>query len=1576
LQAAQHRFAADAQQRRPIPPAAEWLLDNFYIIQNHLRQVEQDLTGRYYSELPKLAEGPYAGYPRVYRLALELIAHTDSHFDAEVLTRFVHAYQSVAPLSMGELWAVPIMLRLGLVENLRRIVHQAVLAQQTRADADRWADRLLGMAQQTPTQLVIVLAELAQNVARLSPTFVVHFIERVRDQAPSMGAVVGFLEQGLAEQGATAEAVIRAENQRRAANRISVGNVITSLRTLGTIDWNTFFENTSSVEQALRQDPVNVYAAMDFSTRDRYRHVVERLSRRTRLPETEVAERAIALAQHAHALPLQRAEPDLRRAHVGYFLIDRGRRELEAELRYLPGPSERISNWVHRHPTPVYLSAIGLATLALIWGVLAYAREAGLSMPGAILLTGLLAVPASTLAVGAVNWIITIILSPQVLPKLDFRYSLPAEHRTMVVIPCLISSQAGVERLCESLEIRFLANRDPHLHFALLGDFSDSLEEHRPEDEALLNTATRLIHELNDRYAPPGNEGRFYFFHRRRCWNPGERVWMGWERKRGKLIEFNRLLRGATDTTYTTQTGDLSILPQVRYVITLDADTELPINSARRLVGTLAHPLNRPQVNSATRTVSDGYGIIQPRTAVTATAAGESRFTHLFAHDVGLDPYTRAISVVYQDLFGAGSYIGKAIYDVDAALAVLADRFPDNLLLSHDLLEGAHIRTGVASDIQLLEDFPSGYDAFAQRQHRWIRGDWQITDWLFPWSPTMPTYAGPRARNPLPLVERWKIFDNLRQSLAPPALVLLLILGWTILPGSPLVWTVAALMFVLLPVLVGLLLDSGVHPPGEPWPAFFREVRRDTATKGARALLQLTFLLFEAVVNLDAIVRVFVRRAFTWRDLLEWTSAAKAKRNQARTLAEYWGRMWVAPVMALAILLALIWLAPGSLGAALPLIGLWCLSPFVAHFISQPDEKAEAPLPQSARRELRLIARRIWGFYEAFAGPDDHWLPPDNYQQEPDGVIAHRTSPTNIGFLILSTLAAYDFGYLGLRELAERLERVLGTMDSLERYHGHLLNWYDTLTLQPLQPAYVSTVDSGNLAACLMILKQACAEVTSAPLVSPAARLGLQDTAAALDASVKRLLARTPARGSSFAVIAAEVRRMASLLETPPEGAGWPALLQQLAPLAQSVHERVQPLNEADSDGMRFWSERLGAAVLAYQQELDELLLWKSLGPVPDSGETTLAEATQQLGDLLANLEGAPSLQSLAYFSDETLAAIRVALEGATPNSPEPSPLWAWLDETMQALSRSSAEATRLLARFQSLAQRAEALMQAMDFGFLFDGFRRLFRLGYNVTDQRYDAGYYDLLASEARLASLIAIAKGDVPATHWIQLQRPLARVRGELVLLSWGGTMFEFLMPALFTHSPPRTLLHQAARSALHQQMAFGARRGTPWGISESGHAGLDPQGNYRYRAFGAPGLGLRRDLGERVVIAPYASALALPFAPRTALRNLERITELGGLGRHGLYEALDYGSPPRRIVGGGSPTVVRSYMVHHQGMSLIAMDNALNQHAMARRVHTDLRIASVEPLLLERTAYQPSIQIPRATGGRVALTSPAPP
>ncbi|MBI4672344.1 MAG: hypothetical protein HY741_11865 [Chloroflexi bacterium] len=1509
LKRAQRVFTNALQAGRTIPPAAEWLLDNYYIVETQLNQVRHDLSANYYRELPKLTAGPWAGFPRVFHLALELIAHTDSRLNQDVVERFVRAFQEIAPLSTGEIWAIAIMLRILLIENLRRLIDQALELLEHHAHADQRADGLLTAVKTSEPAFLAALAQLANTLDVVQAPFMLQLMQRLRDQDPAVAPALQWLERKMRQENIVLEDYVRAEHQRRAVNRVSVGNVITSMRLLDVLDWHAFFENVSLVERTLQRDPSGTCAQMDFGSRDRYRHVVETLAKHSPHAEVTVAERAVALAAQAQDDLSQAFKA--RRQHVGYFLIDAGLPALERAVGYHPPLGKRVTTRLRSHATGLYLGSIAALTCILVASAVAYAAAHGATPEMNLLVALLTLIPLSVLGVGAVNWTLSVELKPATPPKLELKHGIPAEYRTMVVVPALITSLSGLEFLLEHLELRYLANRDPHLHFAILGDFADAPQEQMPEDVALIDAAARGIRALNAKYE---RADAFSFFHRRRQWNSGEQCWMGWERKRGKLEEFNQLLRGAADTSFNVQVGDAQILPRIQFVITLDADTELPMQVARRLVGTIAHPLNRAVLDPQAQHVVAGYGIIQPRVDVMSPASARSRFAQLFTGDTGLDPYASVVSNVYQDLFQRAVYIGKAIYDVDALRGALHHRFPENLLLSHDLLEGAFARVGLASDIELLEDFPSGYDAYMQRQHRWVRGDWQITAWLFP---RVRDRAGNVQPNPLPLIERWKIFDNLRRSLVAPAVIVMLLASWTILPGARWVWTLLALFTILFPFVRSGLVALGDRANDESLRSYVYSTVAQLWIAAQRGLFTLIVLLDTALKTGDAILRVGLRRAFTQRHLLKWTSFASAQDRQAQTMRAYLARMGGASAVAILFLALLILVRPSALLEALPLLLLWLLSPTIAYLMSEPQSRVVKPLSPVALRALHTYARRIWRFYEEFAGERDHWLPPDNFQLEPKPVIAHRTSPTNIGLLLLSTLAAYDFGYITREEFTERVTRIFETLAQLERYRGHFYNWYDTTTLRPLSPQYISTVDSGNLAACLIVLKQACLELCHTSTDVTRALRGAQDTLAVLDA----LLAESNAKAT--ATLQADVARLRPLLD---------ALLES-APLSESTPP---------------WFDALERTLKKLERDANAL---QDQGPHASELGYWCRALVRQLRDWGQRSESITASQDICKVGDVVISS--GGEKSPPPAQREISPTNCVGHSVRNDLPLSSdladAPSAAQRAQLEQLAAQAEAFVAEMEFDFLYDETRNIFAVGFNLTHNSLDTSYYDLLASEARLTSYLLIARGKIPGRHWFQLHRPLAHVHGKAVLLSWGGTMFEYLMPPLLLRNYTPSLLQQTETAIVQEQIAYAARHHIPWGMSESGFYAFDYQFHYQYRAFGVPELGLKREIVENLVIAPYATFLALPYAPHAASRNLEALARAGGAGAYGFYEALDF--TPSRLPKGQHVAVVRSYMAHHQGMSLVALDDYLNDHVLRKRFHREPMNAAAELLLQER-------------------------
>jgi cyclic beta-1,2-glucan synthetase len=1467
-----YKALADDARTEAMSPAAEWLLDNFHIVSAAARDIHHDLPPSFYRRLPRIAADEFAGLPRIYALALELIGSSAGRLDAQRLQRFISAFQSVTPLTMGELWAWPSTLKLALLDHLRARGDTLAAARVHRLAADRVASAI----EAAPGKF--------EWPAQVHHAFVTRLLQRARGLGAIASGLHHQLEEALSARGQTIEDAIRAEGQHQAAEQAGVANLIGSLRLISTFDWSEFFESVSLVEQVLQRDPGGVYSQMDFRSRDRYRHAVEELATPTGEGQLLLALKSVERARQAHV-----RTPEARAAHVGYHLIGGGRRQFEHSVAWQPDLRQRIRRLFFACATPGYLGTIAAGTGALVAMAVGYAWLHGWRGGSLVFVALLTLVPASELAIQLLQRLISYLIPPRRLPRFELD-AVPASARTMVIVPTILESTERVADLVAHLEVQALGNLDPHIHFAILSDFPDASTETLPRDADILQAARDGIAALNARHGD-GRTDRFFLFHRLRQWNEREGLWMGWERKRGKIEEFNRLLRGATDTSFTVSVGDVRILPHVKYCITLDSDTRLPRGVARELIGIITHPLNRPTINPGVGRVTEGYGILQPRISVTFMSAAGSLFARLYSGHTGVDPYTTAVSDTYQDLFNEGIFTGKGLYDVDAFVASLEGSVPENALLSHDLFEGLHARVALVSDAELVDEYPSSVLSHARRQHRWIRGDWQILFWIFPF---VPSQHGLK-RNTLPIIGRWKILDNLRRSLVAPTLLALLVAGWTILPGPRWFWTMTVMGVAasqLLPVIARLLVGPG---RAQSIAVFLGNLRRDAGTALAQIFLSLTFLAFHAFDTAHAIGITLVRLAVTKRRLLEWetaaTTAAKAAGLVGQRVRRYVAEMISSPIISASVAALIVARTPDALPAAAPFLLLWMFAPVIAYWLSVPVGARVRPLSDRERTVLRTTARKTWRYFDTFVTEADHWLAPDNYQDDGEAAkLARRTSPTNIGMSLLSTLAAHDLGYLTTDVLLHRVHLTLTTLERLERHQGHFLNWYDTATLQPLHPRYVSTVDSGNLAGSLIALAQGLLQIEAQPQTRAQRLAGFADTAAVLAAASS---------------------------STDPQS---------------SSPQTVTEIN------------RLARAMVALAG-----------GPPPDENIPGIQALGMQLAGATATLDRSEHSDTggeIPYWCRAVLAAI------ATLTDDTPAPV-------------------ELLPK---LAGRLSALANAMRFDFLYDRRRRIFAIGYRLPDPdgpgRLDAAFYDLLASEARLASFVAIAKGDVPQHHWFHLGRLVTNVDGRATLMSWGGTMFEYLMPQLLMRTFPGTLLDQSCRASVRRQIEYGRQRGVPWGISESAYAFTDREGNYQYRAFGVPGLGLKRGLSTDLVIAPYATALASLVTPAAAAENLERLAALGVEGRFGFYEAIDYNPRGRDVEApaeaGVQPTIVRAYFAHHQGMSLVALANVVCHDAFVSRLHADPRIQATELLLQERVPRVAILSEPRPAESTTAAPS----
>jgi cyclic beta-1,2-glucan synthetase len=1438
---------AAQQAGESVTPAANWLLDNSYLVEEAIAEIKRDLPERFYRQLPRV-EG--TDIPRVLAIAWLYVAQSDSAVSADGFRAIVEGYQEVQPLRIGELWALPSMLRFVLVENLRRLALRVGRAREMRQLANDIADRLAS----TPESQDMAILKGQEANAR-DRTFATQLLHRLRDGSQTSSKALAWLERVLEKAGSDAEEITLDEHANLSSGNVTTGNIIKGLRHVDDIEWTVWFEEVSRIDAMLRER--TSFARLDFASRDSYRRAIEQIAKRSGREEHEVAGLAIEMAQTcAESKGASDTAID-----VGCVLVGPRREQFEQSVGYRPTVGDRAYRFYSRTDWLGVVVPTLVMTVALMVAVHIALRDFGLAAGGVALLVALFALPASEAAFGLFNTLVSLILKPSRLTGYEFKDGVPAEARTMVVVPVLFGNRDDVEEAVHNLEVHYLSNMSGELHFAILSDWPDSATEQGEGDMALLDHARKQVAALNARYPREGH-ARFYLLHRRRLYNWAEDCWMGWERKRGKLEELNALLRGDKDTTFFAPASPLP--DDVIYVMTLDADTRMMRDAVARLVGKLHHPLNRPVIDPQTGRLASGRGILQPRVTPSLTTGDEaSFFQRIFSSNRGIDPYVFAVSDVYQDLFGQGSFTGKGLYHIDAMEAALKDRFPENAILSHDLIEGAYANAALVTDVELIEDYPTRYSVDASRQHRWVRGDWQLLRWAF--SPS----------SGVPALSRWKMIDNLRRSLTPIFWVAASIAGWTLLPFTQAAqWQALLVLSMFLSLTFGLV-DSVVPRDAEATLRnHFAALARDVAFASAQVALKVVLTAHAAWSMADAILRTLYRLLVSRRHLLEWRTASQAARSGASTLAGHYRSMRGALVVA-AVGLA-IPLAFGSTGAVVGAFFalFWAGSPAFAWLVSQSaatEDRLEVK-PDDVTA-LRRIARRTWLFYETFVTSEHNMLPPDNFQETPAPIVAGRTSPTNVGVYLLSVVAARDFGWISLTEAIDRIERTMSTIEKMERHRGHLYNWYDTRTLQPLRPTYISAVDSGNLAGHLVAIASACDGWAEAPAAHIQGDFdGILDTAAILDEQLSAL----------------------------------PDDRRTLRPVRQRLAERI--------DGMR---------------------------------------------RAVATIRGEPETAAIRTINLTVLAAdirrlARGLHEEINTTASDELVLWAGkLEKVCEAhLTDSHLEENgvgKLRAKLKALRERTRKYAFEMDFSFLLRQDRKLLSIGYRVEEGQLDEACYDLLASEARLTSLFGIAKGDLPTDHWFRLGRPVTEIGFSGALVSWSGSMFEYLMPPLVMKEPLGGILNQTNNLVVRRQIAYARSKGVPWGISEAAYNARDREMTYQYTNFGVPGLGLKRGLAQDTVIAPYASLLAAQFRPADAVANLTRLKALGACGRYGFYDAVDF--TPGRVPEGKECAVVRNYYAHHHGMSIVAVANVVHEGRMRDRFHADPVVEAAELLLQEK-------------------------
>lgn len=1461
-----------------IAPAGEWLLDNYYLIEEQIRMVRHHLPKNFGKGLPVLS-APHS-CPRIYDIAAEAIAHGDGRWDVGGLTGYITAYQRVTPLTLGELWALPGMLRLALIENLRRVSSEVAQAQKERNLAGYWVNKMIACAEETPADLVLVIADMARSRPPLSSAFVAELVRRLQGRGSLLALPLTWAEQSLAESGMTTDLNIHRFNQQLATSQLSVSNSISGLRLLSETDWADFCESASLVEQLLRQDPAAIYPLMHFDTRDHYRHVIERLARNSRFSELDVTRKALALALAASS--------DMHPQHIGHYLIGEERRVLEKVLTANTSRLTQLRHKFNQVPLLSWLGSLSLLTMAVSAEVLQRTAQHGMS--GLLWLLVLpLALVISQLVLQLLGEMTTRFRTPMPLPRMDYASGIPPAASTLIAIPCLLSSRQSIDALLNSLEVCYLGNPSANLYFALLSDFHDSAHESTPENDALLLWATRQLQNLNRRHAR--GAPLFYLLHRSPTWNPQQGVWMGYERKRGKLAMLNSWLR-QPGTQFSHIAGDEKTLPApIKYVITLDSDTVLPRDTAHKLVATMAHPLNHPVYDAQQRRVVKGYGILQPGLAEEMPRHGQGRYAAICSGVPGNDPYSMMSSDIYQDLFGEGTFVGKGIYDVDVFAQATRNMGPENLVLSHDLLEGCYARSGLLSEVLLYEQYPVNYLTDVARRTRWIRGDWQLLNWL---KLRVTQADGSHVPNPLSTLSRWKLFDNLRRSLVAPAFLALLFCAFLLVP-NPLYWFAVLAMVLLLPGVLAVVQDLAMSR--RPLLSRVSAILKGTWQRLVRIALNFATLPHEAGYSLHAIALTLWRLTVSRRNLNQWISADRSAAGHSPSPLAFYRSMWLNVLAGLLLIILTAYQAPALLVLAVPVGLLWCLAPLLLCWLSRPATHSAVTLSSEHDTLLRQSSREIWAFFETFTCAEDNWLPPDNYQEHPHAIIAHRTSPTNIGLSLMANLTAVDFGYIPGTEALRRITLTLDTLDKMEHYRGHLFNWYDTLTLLPLAPRYVSSVDSGNMAGHLLTLSAGVGQLRHQPVLNIAQMLaGLQDTVAIL----------ASCWGSHAPTTLRQLQK--HLLDAAPLPG---ARLQDELNKMRELSERLETGCQQENSAVSRWTQRLHAQLTRFCQ------VWSSL-----------------LGWLPAEWPAA-KLPSLAWLSQaETLQ----------PDSP---PLSAIVQARVQ------------LAIISELEQRLNAHAR-MDFVFLYSETTYQLSVGYHCDNNTLDHSHYDLFPSEIRLTTYLTIATNQLPLKSWYALGRLFTTIDNDTALMSWSGSMFEYLMPSLVMPTYPGSLLAAMSQSAVNRQIDWGKKRGVPWGISESGYYAFDVAQNYQYHAFGVPGLGLKRGLADDMVVAPYATFLALMVAPQKACENLALLAKSGARGEYGFYEALDF--TPSRQASGQRFAVVRSWMAHHQGMAFQALSHLLHHAPMTDRFMSVAAFQSTRLLLQERVPDAIELYSPR--------------
>lgn len=1498
-------LSKSVKSEKEISSASKWLMDNFYIIQEQTVQISVDFPRAYQKSIPVLLEGEYKGYPRIYEIVRNILIHTDNVLDNKVLLEYTRAYQEEETLKLGELWAIPIMIRLFLIQILADKASLISNQKKISNEVDEFIKEIESENLEEPGVFSHAISNwIKDRSGKWGQLYLIELYNHLHSDGLIHEEQKRWFNYRISHYDIILEDAIHLETKKQSRLELNIQNAVISLHEITEIDWSDFVEECSAINRILMQDPAGQYSAMDFQTRDRYRNTIEKLSKGSGLSETEVSNYSLQLAKEQVK---KINEEDLLydknriKQHIGYFIIGDGYDEIIRKIGYSIPLRERFIRLFEKHFV-LYLIILFCLTILFVWVLLKMTGAASSSLAVTAIVILVAFFPALDFSISLVNRFFIFFLPPRVLPKMNYKEKIHTTSRTFVVVPTMITSKDDVLRQIENLEIHSLANPDSALQFALLSDFTDASEKNLDGEDTILESAKNAIGDLNKKYSSKyGN--RFFMLHRERLWNKSENVWMGWERKRGKLEEFNSLICDpVSKTSYTLITNDffnsLSLNP-VQFVITLDADTKLPPGTAKKLIGTIAHPLNRALYDADKRKITKGYSIIQPRISFSPETANNTWFSKIFSGNVGIDPYSAAVSDIYQDLTGEAIFTGKGIYDVRAFHCVLCNKFPENRILSHDLIESNYLRAGLATDIELFDDYPSTYISYIRRVHRWTRGDWQIATWLFS---RVPGQGGGN-RNPINILSKWKIFDNLRRSLNFLFLTIFFVSGLFLLSGSWWVWLGATFGILAFPIYENLSSDLLNRPARVRWKLYLEKVRDNLKTNTVQTISTIIIFPHQAFIQLDAVLKSLYRVFISKKRLLEWQTAFHTEGVSPNSFSYYFRSMAVPVLLGISIFVIAILNAPPFLWAIIPFFLLWVGSPYYVWYLSQPIKRRVKAINDKDRLRLRMYARRTWFYFERFVNEKYNWLPPDNYQEDPPLPVVEKTSPTNIGLALVSNQVAYNMGYITLGELLERQQKSLHAITVLDKHNGHFFNWYETRLGEVLNPKYISTVDSGNLAASLIVVKEAIEQEMSTRGINKNFIRGLQDTLLTIkeifnDFNTENLLPENAHHQVSYFTT---------------------LMLKKLDSEAELNHHiNLDMLRFLKQDAVSLSAVNLlSSRDLLDDQKTENLLFWI------ESPLKLIEKAIDEHKCLLLPDE----IDVHAYSPLE----LSIMLKDKYKNHNSSQLLEKWQNQANDIISLS------------------EKMIDDMDFAFLYLKKRGLFSIGYNLDTAQLDKGAYDLFASEARIASYIAISKGDVPVEHWFRLSRRLTKINREEILLSWGGSMFEYLMPLLFMRSFPDTILSHTYKNVIHWQKAYAKKSNLPWGFSESAYYFLNIDMQFQYRSFGVPGLGLKRGLADEYVVAPYASLLALMVDPKVSIQNLKRIEKSGGLGLLGFYDAIDY--TPSHMLTDEPFKTVKIYMVHHHGMSLIALENFLNDWTINNNFHADSSIKSSELILQER-------------------------